>query len=142
MVQFVGTKFIYRNTVSHPIMLRSLSIKRMIINLINNAIRYGKEPIHLVIDHLPTDDDKQTLLICIKDEGDGVDESQLERIMQPFERGETARTTQGSGLGLAIVNRIANLHQGYVEAINHPDGGLQVCVYIPLTPPTKAQISN
>lgn len=52
--------------------------------------------------------------------------------MQPFERGETARTTQGSGLGLAIVDRIARLHHGTVEAINHPDGGLQVCVRIPL----------
>ena len=52
--------------------------------------------------------------------------------MQPFERGETARTTQGSGLGLAIVSRIARLHHGTVEAINHPQGGLQVCVHIPL----------
>lgn len=52
--------------------------------------------------------------------------------MQPFERGETARTTQGSGLGLAIVSRIARLHHGKVEAINHPDGGLEVCVRIPL----------
>jgi len=63
---------------------------------------------------------------------DGVAEDQLERIMQPFERGETARTTQGSGLGLAIVNRIARLHHGTVEAINHPEGGLQVCIKIPL----------
>ncbi|MEK6200732.1 MAG: two-component sensor histidine kinase, partial [Psychrobacter sp.] len=38
----------------------------------------------------------------------------------------------GSGLGLAIVSRIARLHHGTVEAINHPDGGLQVCVRIPL----------
>ena len=52
--------------------------------------------------------------------------------MQPFERGESARTTQGRGLGLAIVNRIAQLHQGVVEASNHPAGGLQVCVKIPL----------
>lgn len=52
--------------------------------------------------------------------------------MQPFERGETARTTQGSGLGLAIVDRIARLHHGTVEAINHPEGGLQVCIRIPL----------
>ncbi|HAR76285.1 MAG TPA: two-component sensor histidine kinase, partial [Psychrobacter sp.] len=47
-------------------------------------------------------------------------------------RGESARTTQGSGLGLAIVDRIARLHHGTVEAINHPDGGLQVCIRIPL----------
>jgi two-component system osmolarity sensor histidine kinase EnvZ len=33
---------------------------------------------------------------------------------------------------LAIVDRIARLHHGTVEAINHPDGGLQVCIRIPL----------
>ena len=52
--------------------------------------------------------------------------------MQPFERGEMARTTQGSGLGLAIVERISRLHQGEVSVKNHPDGGLQIWVKIPL----------
>lgn len=134
MVQFSGTQFLYQNHVSSPVLVRPLSVKRLIINLVNNAIRYGREPIHLIIDVLPADETRpqDTLLLCIKDEGDGVEEDQLERIMQPFERGETARTTQGSGLGLAIVGRIAALHHGHVEAINHPEGGLQVCVYMPL----------
>ena len=131
--------------------IRPLSIKRLIINLVNNAKRYGEPPIYLSATVVPTfietvaedDDDvvsenvvnkeaQEQLLICVRDCGDGVAEDQLERIMQPFERGETARTTQGSGLGLAIVDRIARLHHGTVEAINHPDGGLQVCVRIPL----------
>jgi two-component system osmolarity sensor histidine kinase EnvZ len=128
-----------------------MSIKRLIINLVNNAKRYGKPPIYLSATVVPTftetapeaDSDvvsesavnkeaQEQLVICVRDCGDGVAEDQLERIMQPFERGETARTTQGSGLGLAIVGRIARLHHGTVEAINHPDGGLQVCVRIPL----------
>lgn len=139
MVQFNGVKFIYDGRVNEQIMVRPLSIKRLIINLVNNAIRYGKEPIHIVSDILPPKDENPnpTLLLCVKDEGDGVDEDQLERIMQPFERGETARTTQGSGLGLAIVERIARLHQGRVEIINHPDGGLQVCIYMPLVLPPQ-----
>lgn len=142
MVQFSGVKFLYQNELVGTICLRPLSIKRMIINLVSNAIRYGAEPIHLICkvinddplagQLLPTDGQK-TLLICVKDEGAGVDDSQLERIMQPFERGETARTTQGSGLGLAIVARIAKLHNGVLTVINHPDGGLQACVHIPLS---------
>lgn len=133
MVQFGGTNFIYHNTITEPIMLRPLSIKRLLINLVNNAIRYGKEPIHLIAQQLPThDDEPPLLLLCVKDAGDGIEDSQLARIMQPFERGESARTTNGSGLGLAIVERIARLHHGNVEVINHPEGGLQVCVYIPL----------
>lgn len=144
MVQYGTTSFIYQNNVHHTVLVRPLSIKRLLINLINNAIRYGKEPIHLVIDILPATDTTlyPTLLLCVKDEGEGVAEDQLERIMQPFERGETARTTQGSGLGLAIVGRVAALHHGHVEAINHPEGGLQVCVYIPLNDPDITPSKN
>ena len=134
MVQFNGVQFHYQNDVTEDVAVRPLSIKRLIVNLVNNAVRYGSQPIHLVATILPADDDTAPpqLLLCVKDEGQGVAESELARIMQPFERGETARTTQGSGLGLAIVERIARLHQGTVEAQNHPQGGLQVCVKIPL----------
>ncbi len=151
MVQFAPMKFIYQSQLDKPVPVRPLSIKRLIINLVNNANRYGKAPIYLSATIVPTvnevsaltesdvisessltDEAQEQLLICVRDCGDGVAEDQLERIMQPFERGETARTTQGSGLGLAIVNRIARLHHGTVEAINHPEGGLQVCVKIPL----------
>lgn len=135
MVQFTGTAFIYKKGSTEQVHIRPLSIKRLLINLVNNAVRYGQEPIYLITDILAADEEQglpKRLLLCVKDEGEGVADDQLSRIMQPFERGETARTTQGSGLGLAIVKRIAELHNGYVDAINHPDGGLQVCVYIPL----------
>lgn len=151
MVQFAPMKFVYQAQFNKVVPIRPLSIKRLIINLVNNANRYGKPPIYLSATVVPTfiesmvqenngvvtESDinkkaKEQLMICVRDCGSGVAEDQLERIMQPFERGETARTTQGSGLGLAIVSRIARLHHGTVEAINHPDGGLQVCVRIPL----------
>lgn len=151
MVQFAPMKFIYQSEFQKTVPIRPLSIKRLVINLINNANRYGKPPIYLSATVVPTfietvatevtdivtenevnQEAQEQLVICVRDCGSGVAEDQLERIMQPFERGETARTTQGSGLGLAIVSRIARLHHGTVEAINHPDGGLQVCVRIPL----------
>ena len=151
IVQFAPMEFVYESQLDKQVPVRPLSIKRMIINLVNNANRYGKTPIFLSATVVPTfketlattesdvisesevmGEAQEQLVICVRDCGDGVAEDQLERIMQPFERGETARTTQGSGLGLAIVNRIARLHHGTVEAINHPEGGLQVCVKIPL----------
>lgn len=134
MVQFNEVRFIYFNTLNHDILVRPLSIKRLIINLVNNAIRYGSQPIYLSATTLPPDDitSHTTLMLCVRDEGKGIADSELERIMQPFERGESARTTQGSGLGLAIVERIVRLHHGTVEIKNHPEGGLQVCVKIPL----------
>lgn len=155
IVQFAPIEFVYHKSSLPDVPLRPLSIKRLIVNLVNNASRYGKPPIHLEAKIIDTpnpsdqtpDDPKQSepdltpptlahtaqkqLVICVKDCGDGVAEDQLERIMQPFERGETARTTQGSGLGLAIVNRIAKLHHGTVQASNQ-DGGFEVCIFIPL----------
>lgn len=130
------------------IALRPMSIKRLIVNLVNNANRYGKPPIAIAVNVInstvqaqndsgetpPTDvlSPQKFLQISVSDAGEGVAEDQLERIMQPFERGETARTTQGSGLGLAIVSRIAHLHNGSVLAKNQTKGGLVVTVLIPI----------
>lgn len=156
-VQFNEVKFVYDNRVAHDVMVRPLSIKRLMVNLVNNATRYGREPIHLgavisamsdeVVDDLalvdnPNFKDKSVLTLSVRDEGEGVAMSELERIMQPFERGETARTTQGSGLGLAIVSRIARLHQGEVIARNHEQGGLEVLVKIPLPSPVLEHNDN
>ena len=162
MVQFAPLEFIYQTDGLREVAIRPLSIKRLIINLIVNAQRYGKPPIYLTATITPTfnsqdidpDDEKsvstpgivrkakEQLIICVRDCGPGVANDQLERIMQPFERGESARTTQGSGLGLAIVQRIAGLHHGTVEAINHPEGGLQVCVRIPLVSQTQSALND
>lgn len=151
VVQFAPLPFDIEIAEDLPnIALRPLSIKRLITNLVNNANRYGKPPIHLSAKILSDSECQQlwleantgdematfppkTLQISVWDEGEGVADDQLERIMQPFERGESARTTQGSGLGLAIVSRIAHLHNGSVIARNRVNGGLEVCVLIPIT---------
>ncbi len=111
---------------------RTLSLKRMIGNLINNAKRYGAEPIELSA-YL---DDEEHLVIRVADHGTGIPESQIQTLMQPFVRGEAARTIQGSGLGLAIVKRIVDIHQGQIDIRNHEQGGLEVKITLPIHPPT------
>lgn len=108
---------------------RTMSLKRMIGNLVNNAKRYGAEPIELSA-YL----DDEYLVIRVADYGQGIPESQVQALMQPFVRGEAARTIQGSGLGLAIVKRIADIHQGKIEVRNHEHGGLEVKVALPIQP--------
>lgn len=117
---------------------RSLSLKRLIANLINNAKRYGAEPIELTAqvegDHI---------LIIVADHGEGIPEDQIEELMQPFVRGNSARTIQGSGLGLAIVKRIVDIHQGELLIHNREGGGLEARILLPLpkhmTPDTPHQ---
>ena len=106
---------------------RSLSLKRLIANLINNAKRYGAEPIELSahVEH-------EHILISVADHGEGIPEDQIDELMQPFVRGNAARTVQGSGLGLAIVKRIVDIHQGELLIHNRAQGGLEAIISLPL----------
>ena len=109
------------------ILIKRLAIKRMVGNLVNNALRYGKAPI--VLSAIQA---RQQLVLTVRDHGEGIEESQIPDLLQPFVRGEAARTTQGTGLGLAIVSRIVKIHKGTLDIRNHPDGGLEVLVSLPL----------
>lgn len=109
------------------IQMRSLSFKRLIANLINNAKRYGAEPIEL-----SAQVEQQQMVIRVADNGSGIPEDKIQALMQPFVRGDEARTIQGSGLGLAIVKRIVDIHHGELEVKNHESGGLEVTIRIPI----------
>jgi two-component system, OmpR family, osmolarity sensor histidine kinase EnvZ len=109
------------------IQARTLSLKRLIGNLINNSKRYGAEPIEL-----SAKVDNEHILISVADHGDGIPEHQIEELMQPFVRGNEARTVQGSGLGLAIVKRIVDIHEGELSIQNRPEGGLEAIISLPI----------
>jgi two-component system osmolarity sensor histidine kinase EnvZ len=79
------------------------------------------------------------VVLSVRDHGAGVQTTDIQALMQPFVRGESARTSQGSGLGLAIVQRIVNLHAGTVSVGNHPDGGFEVMIHLPLQRPDPIQ---
>ncbi|EXG72853.1 ATP-binding protein [Acinetobacter baumannii] len=113
---------------------RSLSLKRLIANLINNAKRYGAEPIEL-----SAKVENEHILITVADHGEGIPEDQIEELMQPFVRGNSARTIQGSGLGLAIVKRIVDIHQGEIQIHNREQGGLEVIISLPIPNPAPEE---
>ncbi len=105
---------------------KPLALKRLLINLVENAIRYGREPITIATDY-----DKHNLYLMVLDEGDGIDEDQLDELFQPFKRGDSSRQGKGTGLGLAIVRRTALLHEGEVELRNRPEGGVEARLTLP-----------
>ena len=118
------------------IQARSLSLKRLIGNLINNSKRYGAEPIEL-----SSYCENDHLLICVADHGEGIPEDQIDELMQPFVRGNAARTVQGSGLGLAIVKRIVDIHQGELTIRNRVEGGLEAIISLPLPTAVETEFS-
>lgn len=105
---------------------KPLAMKRLVMNLVENAIRYGSQPITIVTDY-----DKENMFVRVLDEGKGIDEDKIEELFQPFKRGEVSRTGKGTGLGLAIVKRIALLHEGDVELLNRPEGGVEARLTLP-----------
>ncbi|MCG9480312.1 ATP-binding protein [Acinetobacter sp. P1(2023)] len=113
---------------------RSLSLKRLIANLINNAKRYGAEPIEL-----SAKVENEYILITVADHGEGIPADQIEELMQPFVRGDSARTIQGSGLGLAIVKRIVDIHHGEIQIHNREQGGLEVIISLPIPKPSTEE---
>lgn len=106
---------------------RRLAIKRLLDNLLTNAFRYAPEG---DVD-VRTRPIRGAVILSISDRGPGVPEAQMAELLQPFMRGDKARTTKGSGLGLAIVQRIANMHGGRLELRNRDGGGLTVRVFLP-----------
>ena len=127
IVQFQPLDIRYTAHELPIIMARSLSLKRLIGNLINNAKRYGAEPIEITTNVV-----NDQIQISVADCGEGVPEEQIQDLMQPFVRGNAARTIQGSGLGLAIVKRIVDLHQGTLVLKNREQGGFEAIISLPI----------
>ena len=109
--------------------LRPLAMQRLLDNLVGNAYKYGKGEVK-VVNKITVD----KIVISVLDNGPGIPPQHTERLLRPFERMDSARSASegGSGLGLAVANRIAKLHQGSLELINRPQGGLEARLTLPI----------
>ena len=76
-------------------------------------------------------------ILEVLDRGPGIPPEDAARMLQPFTRLNTARSTSGTGLGLAIVDRIARLHGGAVHLLARDGGGLRVRIELPLRQPAS-----
>lgn len=110
-------------------------LKRVISNLIENARRYGKTAEKNIAEiEIACKTQGNQATIDIADNGAGVPEAEMERLLRPFTRLDTARgQANGAGLGLAIVERIVKRHHGVLKLSNKPGGGLQIRISIPVT---------
>ena len=100
-------------------------------NVIRNAARYTDSGTAVEVAARTADG---WLEVRVRDHGPGITESMLERIFDPFVRVGDARDrgSGGHGLGLAIAKRAIGLHGGEIAAANHPDGGLEISIRLPL----------
>jgi two-component system osmolarity sensor histidine kinase EnvZ len=113
-----------------PLPGRPLALRRLLANLIDNALRYAGEdkPIEIGLQH-----DGELARLSVSDRGPGIPPAQVERMKRPFTRLDAARSdAKGSGLGLAIVDRIARSHGGELELLARDGGGLTAQIALPL----------
>ena len=98
-------------------------IRQVIINLVDNAIKYGKQ--NGVIEASAYKIDGKKILIEISDDGTGIAEEHLSRIFERFYRTDLARSRKvgGSGLGLAICKHIIEAHQQTIHVRSTIDVG-------------------
>jgi two-component system osmolarity sensor histidine kinase EnvZ len=107
-----------------------MSLRRILANLIGNAVRYGNNA--MVTIALDITEDKA--VIRILDRGPGIPAHELENVFRPFYRLEASRSnaTGGSGLGLAIARQLADSNGWKIELLPRPGGGTEARLTIPL----------
>ena len=112
------------------VMAQPNALRRCLTNLLDNAIKYGKSARVSVVP-LPQ---QQRVMVVIHDAGPGLPVDQMEAVFDPFFRLETSRSrdTGGTGLGLTIARNIADNHGGVLQLRNHPNGGLEAQLVLPL----------
>jgi two-component system osmolarity sensor histidine kinase EnvZ len=103
-----------------PFPFARMAVRRAIGNLIDNALRYGREPIELELKNPDS-----VVAVEVRDRGPGIPPDKAERLKRPFTRLDDARSgPAGAGLGLAIVERVARAHGGALELAPREGGGL------------------
>lgn len=112
----------------------AVELNRVFSNLMENALRYGKNPltgvVHIEVGAKTKD---EWVLVKLRDHGPGVNPDMLAQLTQPFFRGDASRSAAtGTGLGLAIVERAIARMGGRFALANSSSGGLSAHIKLPM----------
>jgi heavy metal sensor kinase len=108
-------------------------LQQVIVNLLDNAIKYSPSGGHILLDARATDGEA---ILDVVDDGPGIPPEALPHVFERFFRADSVRThsVNGTGLGLSIVRSICLAHGGSVDAANRLEGGCRITVRLPLAP--------
>jgi signal transduction histidine kinase len=107
---------------------RPEALARAVRNLIDNAVKYGGQAM------VSLKATREHVEISVADTGPGIDEADMKRILEPFERLSKARTSGlgGFGLGLAVVDAVARGHEGHLVLSANTPSGLVATLRLPV----------
>ena len=111
-----------KGSLAVPLRTRPLALKRIVTNLLDNAVKFSGAA-ELLIEQTQPD----AIDIVVRDSGPGIPEGELGAVLQPFYRVEPSRNRDsgGTGLGLAIAQELAGALEGTLSLSNRASGGLE-----------------
>ena len=104
-------------------------ITQLLLNLTENAVKYGKDGGDVWVCALQDDD---SAVITVSDNGIGINSENLPHIFDRFFRADAARDRTGTGLGLSIAQWIVQLHGGTIRAESEENIGTRFTVTLPM----------
>jgi len=128
-----GLRFVHRRSGTLPALVRAdeKRLRQILINLLGNAVKFTRSgQVSLRIDYA-----REMARFEIEDTGPGMDEAELQRVFEPFERGTAAggNAAGGTGLGLTIARMLTALMGGELLVTSTPGVGTRFTVrlYLP-----------
>ena len=103
-------------------------VQNAIQNVLDNAVKYTDADTEITVQ---LDHSEGFAHIHVRDEGSGFDATEIDRLLQRFERGRNADRIVGSGLGLTIVDDIMRAHRGHITLTNNSGAGACVTLSFP-----------
>jgi signal transduction histidine kinase len=119
-----GQQVLLEGRIDAPIVTRPNALRRILVNLVDNALKFGSEV------RVRVQADADRLVIAVLDNGPGIPPDELEAVLKPFYRVESSRnrSTGGTGLGLAIAHQLAMAMGAELSLQNRSEGGLEARV--------------
>lgn len=134
LVKNDSNKEIINNIAENPtLVLADMDrIEQVFVNLIENAIKYGKENSSIILD---CEENDGKLIVSVKNDYDIIPREKLKTLFDKFTRVDdsTTRTTRGTGLGLYIVKGLVEAMNGEIRLYSNEECGFCVKVYLPIS---------
>ncbi len=111
------------------------ALEQAFFNIIENAITYSPQDSDIII---TSTEQAHTVIVSIKDVGNGIPQKDLPHIFEPFYRNEKTGKLSGIGIGLAIVEQIIRLHRGHISVVSESGLGTEFTITIPLLPQSRS----
>jgi len=118
----------YQGQETIPVTADQSLMTQMMLNLIENAIKYGSAGGQVKVSVTQNDGFTQ---IGVSDNGIGIEAAELPHIFERFYRADKSRDRSGSGLGLPIVEWIVKAHQGKIQVDSAVGSGTTVTIQLP-----------